>query len=140
MNQAQGSRRIGRSIGAIVAGAVTGIVLSLGTDEALRAAGVFSPLGKPMASSLFVLATVYRTIYGVIGSYIAARLAPSRPMWHALVLGALGFVVSLIGAVATWNMGPEFGPHWYPLALVALAMPPSWAGGKLFEVQAGKRD
>jgi hypothetical protein len=31
----------------------------------------------------------------------------------------------------TWSAGPEFGPKWYPLALVALALPSVWAGGKL---------
>ncbi len=31
----------------------------------------------------------------------------------------------------TWDRGPEFGPHWYPLALVATALPCAWAGGLL---------
>jgi len=47
------------------------------------------------------------------------------------VLGMLGFVVSIIGAVVTWNMGPAYGPHWYPVALVVLAIPTAWLGGKL---------
>ena len=126
---------MGRSILAIVAGAVTGIVLSLGTDMLLRAAGIFSPIGQPMSNSLFLLATVYRTIYGVLGSYVAARLAPNRPMAHALVLGAIGLAVSILGVVVTWDKGPEFGPKWYPLALVVLCMPQSWLGGKLRELQ-----
>ena len=37
------------------------------------------------------------------------------------------------GAVATWNAGPAFGPHWYPLALVVTALPCVWAGGLLHE-------
>ncbi len=36
-----------------------------------------------------LLATVYRTVCGVVGSYIIARLAPDRPMQHALVGGKL---------------------------------------------------
>ena len=35
------------------------------------------------------------------------------------------------GAIATWNAGPAFGPHWYPLALIALALPQTWLGAKL---------
>ena len=66
------------------------MVLSLGTDLALRAAGVFPPLGQEMSDALFVLATVYRTLYGVVGSYVTARLAPDRPMGHALVGGLIG--------------------------------------------------
>jgi hypothetical protein len=52
-------------------------------------------------------------------------------MQHALILGAVGVVLSLIGLLATWNKGPEFGPKWYPLALVVLALPCAWIGGRL---------
>lgn len=126
MSEAQRLRRISRSIAAVVAGALTGIVFSIGTDALLRAAGVFPVLGQPMPDALFLLATTYRTVFGIAGSYVAARLAPSRPMEHALVLGAIGLAVSIVGAVATWNKVPALGPHWYPLALVVLAMPPAW--------------
>ena len=73
-------RRIGRSIGAVLAGALASIVLSIGTDAVLRGTGIFPPLGQPMNDALLLLATAYRTVYGVAGSYIAARLAPDRPM------------------------------------------------------------
>ncbi len=121
----------------MVAGALAGIVLSIGTDMVLHATGVFPPFGQPMSDALFLLATVYRTVYGIGGSYITARLAPDRPMTHALVLGAMGLVVSVVGAVVTWNKGPAFGPHWYPLALVVTAMATAWAGGKLRTMQLG---
>jgi drug/metabolite transporter (DMT)-like permease len=126
-----------KSIVAMFAGAITGIVLSIGTDLLLHAAGVFPPLSQsqPMSDSLFLLATAYRTIYGVLGAYITARLAPSRPMGHALILGAIGLAVCILGTVVTWSEGPAFGPHWYPLALVALAMPQSWLGAKFRELQ-----
>jgi hypothetical protein len=68
-----------------------------------------------------------------------ARLAPDRPMQHALGGGVVGLGLSTIGAVVTWNKGPAFGPHWYPLALIALAMPCAWAGGKLRETQLQER-
>jgi hypothetical protein len=124
-----------RRFGAILAGAVTAIVLSLATDVALRSAGIFPELGQPMAASLYVLATVYRGLYGIAGSYIAARLAPDRPMMHALVLGTLGLVATIGGVIETWDKGPEFGPKWYPIALVVLAMPQAWVGGRLREIQ-----
>jgi len=131
MNEAQSPRRLGRSLVALLAGMFAGILLSLGTDSVLHAIGLFPPLGQPVSSPLLLLATAYRTVYGVLGAYIAARLAPNQPMMHALVLGMLGFVVSIIGAVVTWNMGPAYGPHWYPVALVVLAIPTAWLGGKL---------
>lgn len=131
MSEAQHSRRVPQRIGAVLAGMLAGVVLSIGTDLALRAAGLFAPLGQPMADALFLLATAYRTIYGVVGSYITARLAPDRPMTHALVLGVAGLLVSIAGAVATWDRGPDFGPKWYPLALIVTALPCAWAGGRL---------
>jgi len=133
MSEPKPQSRIGRSISAVLVGMIVGIVLSLGTDMVLHAARVFPPWGESMAGydGALLLATIYRTIYGVLSTYITARLAPSRPMQHALAGGFIGFVVSIVGAVATWNKGPAFGPHWYPLALVVLAMPMAWAGGKL---------
>jgi len=124
-------RRTGRSILAIVAGLLTGAVLSIGTDAVLHAAGVFPPWGQRMTDGLFVLATAYRTVFNTLGCYVAARLAPDRPMGHALSLGVLGLVLSLVGLVVTWNKGPEFGPHWYPIVLAVLVMPSAWVGGKL---------
>jgi hypothetical protein len=120
-----------RSIGAVVPGFVAVVVLSLGTDVVLHATGVFPAWDQRMSDALFLLATVYRTIYCIGGSYIAARLAPDKPMKHALMLGVVGLIVSTAGAVATWNRGPEFGPHWYPVALIVTAIPCAWLGGRL---------
>jgi len=127
------SRRIGRSVVALVVGMLAAIILSLGTDLGLHAVGLFPALGQPMSDRLLLLATGYRTLYGVIASYIVARLAPNRPLQHALLGGLIGLVVSIVGAVGTWNSG--LGPHWYPLALIVLAVPPAWVGGKLREMQ-----
>ena len=121
-----------KSIGAVFAGMLAVIILSIGTDAVLHATGVFPPLGQAMPGALFLLATAYRTVYGVAGSYITARLAPDRPMAHALAVGAVGLVASTMGVLVAWNK-PELGPMWYPLALVALAMPSAWAGGRLGE-------
>lgn len=138
MSETQPARSIGRSIGALLAGFVVVVILSVGTDLALHAAGIFPPLGQVMSNTLFMLATVYRTVYAVVGSFITARLAPDRPMGHALVGGAIGLVLSVVGAVVTWNK--DLGPHWYPLALVVTALPCAWVGGKLrlMQLRAGR--
>ena len=128
-------RKIGWSCAAIAAGTIVGVALSLGTDDLMRAAGLLPPLGQVPSEGSLVLATVYRTFYGVLGCYVTARLAPSRPMLHALLLGVFGLVATIAGVLVTWNKGPEFGPHWYPIALVLLTMPQSWAGGRLRELQ-----
>ena len=128
-------RQLGRSVVALLAGFVVGVAITLATDGMLHLAGIFPPLGQPVGSGPLVLATVYRTVYQVLSSYITARLAPDRPMGHALVGGAIGLAICILGAVVTWNKGPAFGPHWYPVALIVLAMPTAWIGGKLRTLQ-----
>jgi hypothetical protein len=137
MSEAQRPRSLGRSIGALLAGFVVVVILSIGTDVVLHAAGIFPPLGKPMSDALLLLATVYRSVYAVVGSYITARVAPDRPMQHALAGGVIGLVLSVVGAVMAWNKVDTLGPHWYPLALVATALPCAWIGGKLRVMQLG---
>jgi hypothetical protein len=139
MSAAPRPRRTGRSIGAVVAGLLVIVVLSTATDAVMHATGVFPPAGQPMSNALWLLATAYRIVYGIAGCYIAARLAPDRPMQHALVLGVVGLVVSIAGAAATWNRGPGFGPKWYPLAVIAIALPCAWMGGRLRVTQLRTR-
>ena len=124
-------RSILRSVGAVLAGLLVVIIITTATDALLHATGIFPPWGKPMSDSLFVLTFAYRVVYGIVGGYITARLAPDQPIKHALLLGVIGFVLSLAGAAATWNRGPEFGPKWYPLVLIVIAIPTAWLGGKL---------
>lgn len=133
------SGHVGRSIAALLAGLVAGIVLSVGTDALMYALGVLPRLGQPVADKPLMLATAYRSLYSVLASYLAARLAPGRPMAHAMTLGVIGFVVSLAGAVLTWNRQPPLGPHWYPVALIVLALPLAWVGGKLRTSRADRR-
>ena len=139
MSGPQPPRQLGRSFLALLAGIFVGILLSLGTDVLLHLIGLWPSLGQPMSNPMLLLATAYRTVYGVISSYITARLAPHTPMTHALVLGMLGFVVSIIGAVTTWNKVPSLGPRWYPVALTLLAIPAAWLGGELRERQLAKQ-
>jgi hypothetical protein len=96
-------------------------------------------MDQPPGDGPLLLATAYRTVYGILGSCVIVRLAPDRPMQHALAGGVVGLIVSTAGAVVTWNKGPAFGPHWYPLALILLAIPTAWMGGRLREVQLRER-
>ena len=125
------SRSVGRSIGAVFAGLLFIVVLSLVTDVVMHATGIYPPWFQYMPDSLFLLATAYRIVYSIIGSYLTARLAPRRPMLHAVILGIVGTVLSIGGALSTWNKGREFGPKWYPIILIVLALPLAWVGGKL---------
>src|SRR5438094_6170848 len=113
VNAAGRSRRIGRSIGAVLAGFLTIAVLDNGFDFILHSTGIYPPFGQTMVDGLFLLAFAYRTVDGVLGSYIVGRLAPRRPLAHALTLGGIGVVLSSLGVLATIGGGPEFGPIWY---------------------------
>jgi len=121
-----------KSIGAVLAGILAVVLLSLGTDIVMHTTGIFPPWFQPMSTALWLLATAYRIVHGIAGGYITARLAPDRPIRHAVILGMIGLVMSIAGAAGTINKGPEFGPKWYPLGLVVTALPCAWLGGKLF--------
>jgi len=138
VSETRPTRNIPRSIGAIFAGFAFVIIVTLATDQLLHVTGVFPPWGASMAGydAALLLATAYRIVYGIAGSYVTARLAPDRPMQHALLGGFIGLALSIVGAAVTWNGGPAFGPHWYPLALVVTALPTAWAGGKLHIMRA----
>jgi len=120
-----------KTAGSLLAGLFTIFILSTAVDVVLHATGVFPPWGEPMADGLFLLATAYRLAISILGCYLAARLAPKQPMGHALTLGVIGVVITTAATIATWNKGPAFGPHWYPVALIVLALPCAWVGGKL---------
>lgn len=121
----------GRSIWAVVAGILAIIVVTTLVDVVLHLVDVFPAWDVPIDDRLAALATGYRVIIGVGGGWLTARLAPARPMKHALILGAIGVILGLVGVVATWDRG--LGPRWYPIALVLLALPQCWVGGAIFE-------
>lgn len=121
-----------KSIGAVLAGLVVIFVLSYATDFLLEGLGLMPRGSLPMqgAELLIIGILAYRLLYSVVGCYLAARLAPSHPMRHALALGVLGFALSLLGTVTAQGSGPA----WYGWTLVVLALPCAWLGGKLFEL------
>jgi len=123
-----------RSILAIVVGVLFIIIVTTLVDFAFHAAGVYPPIDQPISDGLAVLATIYRVIISIAGAWLTARLAPQNPMKHALILGVVGVALGLVGVVATWNL--ELGPRWYPIALVVLAVPQCWVGGRLYEMQS----
>ena len=130
---APSNRRIARRAGAVFAGLLVNVVFGTATDAVLHATGVYPPAPQRMAGALFLLALAYRIVYGVAGSYLTARLAPDRPMQHALVLGCIGIGLGVAGTVAMWGAGPV----WYALAVVAVTLPCAWLGARL-RIGAGR--
>lgn len=119
-----------KSVWAVVAGFLTVVILSIGTDAILQGTGLFPPQSEPAAytPSLLLIALLYRTLFTVSGGYVTAALAPAKPLQHAIILGGVGIVAGTMGAIMTWDFTPH---HWYPIALVVESIPCTWLGGKI---------
>jgi hypothetical protein len=117
-----------KSIGAVIAGFAALVILSMLTDTILEKAGVMKT--QPFDDNpVWLIATIaaYRTLYNTFGCYLAARMAPNEPMKHAIILGIIGVVLTIAGAIVMWDLPP----HWYPVSLAVLTLPAAWIGGKM---------
>jgi hypothetical protein len=128
------NRALFKSIGAIVAGLIAVVILSIATDIVLVTADAMKiPFDKnPVWFIVVVIA--YRNVYAAAGCYLTARLAPSRPMRHAMISGWIGLGLAITGAIVM----KEEGPAWYAISLIVLALPSAWLGGKLYSIQNTK--
>jgi hypothetical protein len=129
------SGRRGRGTLAVFAGLLANVIPATLIDQILHMTGVYPPWGQAMSDPLYMLAFGYRLVIAVWGGWLVARLAPDRPVRHAIVLGIIGVVISTAATIATWNKGPEFGPKWYPIALVLISVPASWLGARLYRTR-----
>jgi hypothetical protein len=118
---------IGRSALAFIAAFAVTSILTYLTDVLLVATNLMQSNTMPSSVGIIVLLVVYRTLYNVAGAFVLAKLAPSRPMTHVLVLGVLGAV----GGLAAGASMPGMASMWYSIALAVLAIPSVWLGAKL---------
>lgn len=116
-----------KSIGAVLGGIITIVVLSTVTDIVLERNGFMAIPFLGNAWWIILLALIYRSIYTVAGGTVTAALAPRRPMRHAIILGIIGTVLGTIGAIASWDQAPA----WFMIGIIVTALPCSWLGGKL---------
>ena len=117
-----------KSIGAVVAGFFALVILSVIADSILEKAGIMKT--DPFVENpvwLIVIIILYRTIFNTFGCYLTARLAPNKPMTHAIILGVIGVVLTVVGLVVAWDIPPR----WYPISLIILTLPAAWFGGKM---------
>jgi hypothetical protein len=83
--------------------------------------------------SLLLLVATFSTVFGC---YLAARLAPAAPRKHAMVLGTICFLLSLI---ATLQVFGDY-PLWYLGTGLLLILPAAWAGGEVRQRKLAKRN
>jgi hypothetical protein len=121
-----------KSIGAVLAGLVFIIFTHTLTDSILESTGVFPPPEQGLhVTWMLIFALTYRIVLSVGGCFITAKLAPTDPMKHALILGLIGVFASTVGAVFAIRM--DLSDAWYPIALVLVSIPCAWVGGRLAE-------
>jgi len=93
---------MGRSIVAVIAGFLATIVLSVACDAIVRAAapGAFGTDGRAPSPAMMGLGIAYTLLSATAGGFIAALIARRSAILHALVLGTLGAVATLLIIVA----------------------------------------
>jgi hypothetical protein len=126
------SKNILKSIGAVFAGFLFIIITHTGTDAILKHMGILPKENLFVGTGLILAVLGYRAVFSLMGCCLTAWLAPQHPMRHALVLGSIGLVLSLIGA----SVAADLGPAWYGWTLAAMSLPVAWLGGKLHELRS----
>lgn len=117
-----------RTAGALIAGFLAVALLSTAADAVLHALNYYPNDGTVGSDAELAFALTYRTIFTVLGGFITALLAPTRPLRLATILGCIGTVFAILGAVAMWSVGH----NWYPVGIVVLAVPSTALGGWIF--------
>ncbi len=118
-----------KSIGAIIAGMIAGASLAILSDYIMAATGLMHmERFKDTPSHIVLIVILYRFVFNTAGCYLTARLAPSKPMLHALALGIIGLLLSLIGIFFMWDQATPF----YNIAIMLISLPSAWLGGKLY--------
>lgn len=129
-----------QSIGAVIAGYLVSALL---TGITISALGALFPESYKAENIVWVVFNViYGCAFAVIGGYVVARLAPSRPFAHATVLGMLMAVFAVIigYAVSAASPSPEYAnqPGWYYPALAITVLPSILLGAWLYVKGANK--
>ncbi|MFG1820219.1 hypothetical protein ACGFIF_41115 [Kribbella sp. NPDC049174] len=132
-----GRKQLRRSILAIATGFVLPLVLSRSADILLESTGVFPTVAEQRANGfdvlwMNILALGYRMAFGALGGYVTAATAPNRPARHVHLLAIITTAVAAVSniAVATIPATANVLPPWFAVALVLLAYPSAWLGGR----------
>jgi uncharacterized membrane protein len=117
-----------QSIKAVLIGLLFVLFSSIALDALLMQFGIMKQPLNENSTIFIIFVVIYRTLLSTIGTYLTARFAPNRAMYHAMISGMIGLTLSIIGAIAMWHIPP----HWYALSLIFTALPSAWLGGKIY--------
>jgi hypothetical protein len=125
-----------RSILAVVAGFCATGILIVGTTQGVMAAfpAAFDARGGTSSVPMLLVMHLYVALYAIFGCWLAARLAPSNPMRHALIVGALGVALNGYNVSMAWDLFP-----WWS-NVISVATPMLWAriGGAIRQGQLAR--
>ena len=109
---------------------VGGALAVIGVTVVLTLAGAQQTLQEPtfLASlPLLIIEMVFGPACTVLGAYVTATLAPTEKLRHALGMGFLSVLTSLV----MMAFSPRQGPIWSYVASCLLLMPAALCGGYL---------
>lgn len=118
-----------KSVLAVLAGFTVGAVLSVISDMILEKTGIMKT--DPFtdnATGVVLIVLLYRFVYNIVGCYVAASLAPNRPMFHAMIIGVTGLVLGTIGSIVMWDQAVG----WYNISVILISVPCAWLGARLY--------
>jgi hypothetical protein len=118
-----------RSLWAVLAGWILIGILAFGSQQIMHSMSpwAFDAKGGTSNVPMLLLGLILSCVFGIVGCYVAARLAPSNPMGHAMALGVIGLLVSGLGSYMLWGHNPD----WFNLVNPILIIPLAWIGGRL---------
>jgi hypothetical protein len=116
-----------RGLFAVAAGFAATNVLSLLADHLFRALVPESFREQGLDVRGLILTLGANALCGVLGGYVAARIATRRHVLHATALGVLMLVVSIAATAFFWDRAPV----WFHLTTLALTVPVAMLGGKI---------
>lgn len=122
------NKNIFKSIGAILVGFLVVAIASIATDQTFIRTGLMKQPFELNTAGFIIFVIFYRSLFGIIGSYLTARLSPDKPMRHSIIGGLIGLVIATFGSISMWDKPP----HWYPIAIIITILPCAWLGGYLF--------
>jgi uncharacterized membrane protein len=128
---------MGRSILAIVVGFVLTGALNIGTNAVFAAVApdLVPRPGTPTTNTgVLLVICAYVALFGILGCYVTARLAPSHPMRHALIMGGLALAMSIRVTISAWNDAPA----WFNVYNLLAVMPYAFIGGRIREAELAR--
>ncbi len=121
--------KIGRTILAVLAGAIVWAVLWVGgTQAAQRAFPALLAVGQPVTNvGALVGLILYSVALSVLAGYVTATVASREPLPAVRALAIVQLVLGLGFEVSAWSLTPV----WYHLVFLALIVPATIYGGRL---------